>query len=184
MSPPDGGFSEDELVEKPAIELFSVLGWETKNCFHETFGPKGALGRDSPSEVVLVSRLRASLVRLNPALPEDPINTAIEELMRDRSAMSVPQANKEIYQLLKNGIKVDVKEDEEERTENIQIIDWNNPRNNDFFLASQFWISGEMHTRRSPTLTTVEPRPGLPVSSTTFRAFIRRFSTPAASLHC
>ena len=171
MSPPDGGFSEDELVEKPAIELFSVLGWETKNCFHETFGPKGALGRDSPSEVVLVSRLRASLVRLNPALPEDPINTAIEELMRDRSAMSVPQANKEIYQLLKNGIKVDVKEDEEERTENIQIIDWNNPRNNDFFLASQFWISGEMHTRRADLVGFVN---GLPLVLFELKASHRR----------
>jgi len=171
VSPPDGGFSEDELVEKPAIELFSVLGWETKNCFHETFGPKGALGRDSPSEVVLVSRLRASLVRLNPALPEDPINTAIEELMRDRSAMSVPQANKEIYQLLKNGIKVDVKEDEEERTENIQIIDWNNPRNNDFFLASQFWISGEMHTRRADLVGFVN---GLPLVLFELKASHRR----------
>src|SRR5437660_7464810 len=144
MSPPDGGFSEDELVEKPAIDLFRVLGWETKNCFRETFGPKGTLGRDSPSEVVLVSRLRPALERLNPDLPADAIDAAIEELMRDRSAMSAAQANREIYQLLKTGIRVGVRGGEEEKTEKAQVIDWNNPKNNEFFLASQFWITGEM----------------------------------------
>src|SRR2546422_3385276 len=110
MSPPDGDFSEETLVEKPAIELFHELGWETKNCFHETFGPDGTLGRDSPSEVVLVSRLRPSLEGLNPGLPADAIDAAIDELIRDRGAMSAAQANKEIYQLLKNGIRVNVRE--------------------------------------------------------------------------
>src|SRR3989442_11101198 len=102
MSPPNGDFSEEELVEKPAIELFGRLGWETKNCFNETFGPSGTLSRDSPSEVVLVSRLKPALERLNPDLPGDAIDAAIEELIRDRSPMSAAQANREIYQLLKN----------------------------------------------------------------------------------
>src|SRR4051812_30540643 len=26
--------------------------------------------------------------------------------------------------------------------ETVQVIDWNVPANNDFFLASQFWVSG------------------------------------------
>jgi type I restriction enzyme R subunit len=28
-------YSEDALVEQPAIELFGSLRWETANCFHE-----------------------------------------------------------------------------------------------------------------------------------------------------
>jgi hypothetical protein len=36
--------SEDSLVEHPAIALFGELGWETGNCFYESFG-------DSPSPV-------------------------------------------------------------------------------------------------------------------------------------
>jgi len=31
----------------------------------------------------------------------------------------------------------------------MQIIDWNDIENNDFFLASEFWVSGEMYTRRA-----------------------------------
>lgn len=160
MSPPNGGFSEQELVEKPAIELFRELGYETQDCFHETFGPNGTLGRDSPSEVFLVSRLKPVLKRLNTNLPGDAIDAAIQELARDRSAMSAAQANKEVYQLLKNGIKVTVRDRGGERTENLQVIDWNNPKNNDFFLASQFWITGEMHNRRADLVGFVN---GLPL---------------------
>ena len=171
MSPPDGDFSEEALVEKPAIELFHELGWETKNCFHEAFGPKGTLGRDSPSEVVLFSRLRPVLERLNPALPADAIDAAVEELTRDRSAMSAAQANREIYLLLKNGIKVHVRQGEEERTERAQVIDWNSPKNNDFFLASQFWITGEMYKRRADLIGFVN---GLPLVFVELKASHKR----------
>ena len=149
MSPPIGDFSEQELVEKPAIELFRKLGYETKNCFHEIFGPAGKLGRDSTSDVVLVSRLKPKLELLNPGFPKEAIETAIQELTRDRSAMITVNANREVYQLLKNGIRVVVRRNGDETTETLKIIDWDNPKNNDFFLASQFWISGEMHKRRA-----------------------------------
>ena len=28
-------YSEDTLIERPALELFDKLRWETANCFHE-----------------------------------------------------------------------------------------------------------------------------------------------------
>jgi len=58
-------YSEDSLIEQPAIELFHELGWETANFFYEKFGENGTLGRETSSEVVLILRLRATLVRLN-----------------------------------------------------------------------------------------------------------------------
>ena len=30
-------FTEDTMVEQPATALFEELGWETMNCFNETF---------------------------------------------------------------------------------------------------------------------------------------------------
>jgi len=51
-------YSEDALVEQPAIALFAALGWETADCFHETFGPGGSLGRETPAKVVLLPRQR------------------------------------------------------------------------------------------------------------------------------
>jgi hypothetical protein len=58
----------------PAIELLSELDWETANCLYEKFGENGTLGRETSSVVVLVPRLRAALVRLNPDLPSELSN--------------------------------------------------------------------------------------------------------------
>ncbi len=82
-------YTENSLVEQPAIELFSSLGWDTANCFYETFGPQGTLGRDTPYDVVLESKLRAALRRLNPGLADEAINFAVEELTKDREKKRV-----------------------------------------------------------------------------------------------
>src|SRR6266704_1260153 len=143
-------YSEDILVEQPTIDLFAELGYETANTFHEKLGKKGTLGRETDNEVVLVRRLRIALQRLNPDLPHEAIELAIEELTRDRSVLSPANANREIYQLLKQGIPIRISAGEDaELVEAVRVIDWNSPTNNDFFLASQFWISGEMYRKRA-----------------------------------
>jgi type I restriction enzyme, R subunit len=136
-------YSEDTLVEQPTISLFSELGYDTADCFQEKVGTSDStLGRETTEEVVLVPKLRDALQKLNPNLNSEAINLAIEELTLDRGAMSLIQANREVYLLLKNGVKVTFENDEGEETdETVRVIDWNDPENNDFFLASQFWIS-------------------------------------------
>ncbi len=154
-------FTEDALIEQPALALLGQLGWETANCFDETFGAEGTLGRETKSEVVLLSRLRPALEKLNPEIPPHALNLAIEELMRDRSLMSPAQANREVYDLIKDGIRVAYRNIEGiETVETVKVIDWENPENNDFFMASQFWITGEMYTRRTDLLGFVN---GLPL---------------------
>ena len=142
-------YSESALVEEPAIALFAALGYETANGFYEKLGKNGTFGRETYGEVVLLPRLRAALQRLNPGLAREAIEIAVEELTRDRSALSLANANREVYRLLKNGVNIRIRGDgDEEIDETVRVIDWNTPTNNDFFLASQFWISGEMYKRR------------------------------------
>jgi hypothetical protein len=104
----------------------------------ETLGSGGTLGRETKGEVVLVDRLRAALGKLNPALPSEAIQSAIDELTRDRSAMSLEAANREIYRLLKDGIPVSVLDPEHggQKTERLRVIDWEQPEQNDFLLVS------------------------------------------------
>ena len=60
-------FSEDQLIEQPAIGLLEELGWARLDCFDEFSQAGGSpLGRETKSEVVLTSRLRPALQRLNP----------------------------------------------------------------------------------------------------------------------
>lgn len=86
-------FSEDRLIEQPAIRLFESLGWETATCIDEMAGPGSFLGRETRSDVVLIARLRPALERLNPDLTFEAIDAAVEELTRDRSIQTVVQAN-------------------------------------------------------------------------------------------
>ena len=143
-------YTEDQLVEQPAIGLFATLGWQTVTAMEEVFGEGGTLGRETKGEVVLVPRLRASLNKLNPALPPEAINSALDELARDRSAMSLEAANREVYGLLKEGIAVSVPDREHggQKTERLRVVDWEHPGNNDFLLVSQFSVTGALYTCR------------------------------------
>src|ERR1035438_9698232 len=143
-------YTEDQLVEQPAIGLFAERGWQTVSAIEEIFGATGTLLRETKGEVVLVSRLRAALVKLNPALPPEAITAAVDELTRDRSAMSLEAANREVYLLLKEDIKVSVPDKERggQKTERLRVIDWENPENNDFLLVSQFSVTGALYTCR------------------------------------
>ncbi|MFZ1643232.1 MAG: type I restriction enzyme endonuclease domain-containing protein [Candidatus Contendobacter sp.] len=53
-------YSEDQIVEQPAIGLFAHIGWQTVSALDETFGPGGALGRETKGEVVLAQRFKES----------------------------------------------------------------------------------------------------------------------------
>jgi type I restriction enzyme R subunit len=144
-----GEYSEDTLVEQPAVQLLNELGWETANLYHEAFGATGAEGRESEHEVILVRRLRRALERLNPEFPQEALDTAVNDLVRDRSRQTPINANRELYHLLKDGVKVSYRDpDGHLITDTVRVIDWRNPEQNDFFLASQFWVSGDMYRRR------------------------------------
>ncbi len=164
-------YTEDQLVEQPAIGLFAELGWQTVSAMEEVYGANGTLPRETKGEVVLVPRLRAALEKLNPTLPPEAITAAIDELTRDRSAMLLEQANREVYRLLKEGIPVSVADTGDstpghtssglrppspqrgegkggQTTVRVRVIDWEQPANNDFLLVSQFSVTGALYTCR------------------------------------
>ncbi len=155
-------YTEDQLVEQPAIGLFAELGWTTVSAMEEIFGENGTMGRETPGEVVLVGRLRAALEKLNPSLPPEAIAAAIDDLTRDRSAMLLEQANREVYRLLKEGIPVSVADPQRggQRIVRVRVIDWEHPANNDFLLVSQFSATGALYTCRPDLVAFVN---GLPL---------------------
>ncbi|KPX51270.1 type I restriction endonuclease subunit R [Pseudomonas ficuserectae] len=146
-------YSEDTLIEQPAIALFASLGWVTGNLYAEWTGGYSSEGRHTQQDVVLENRLRAALSKLNPDLPKAAIHLVVEELARDRSKLLPVNANQEVYQLLKDGVPVSVTDEYGRNTLKVaKVIDWGQVEENDFFLASQFWVKGDYHTRRTDLL--------------------------------
>ncbi|MHB1099460.1 MAG: type I restriction endonuclease subunit R [Burkholderiales bacterium] len=144
------GYTEDSLVEQPAIQLFAELGWETLSASDEVMGAEGTLGRETKSEVVLADRLRSMLGKLNSELPAEAISAAVDELSRDRSAMLPAAANRELWALMRDGVKVSVPDPVRggQKDERVRVVDWDDHAANDFLLVSQMTIVGQLYTCR------------------------------------
>ena len=141
-------YSEDELVERPTLDLLEALGYEIADGYVEASGPEG-LGRDDQSQVVLRHRLGPKLAELNPELPAAAIEAAVEELVRDRSVLERTRANREVHRLLRDGVTVTFADEESGRsTETVRVIDWIAPAENEFLAVRQLWVVGPLHTRR------------------------------------
>jgi type I restriction enzyme, R subunit len=155
-------YTEELLVEAPASQLFGQLGWQTISALDEVLGEKGTLGRETKVEVVLLARLHPALERLNPHLPREAISAAIDELTRDRSAMSLAAANRDVYSLLKEGVPVSVPDRERggQKSERVRVIDWQDRQTNDFLLVSQMTVTGPLYTCRPDLIGFVN---GLPL---------------------
>ena len=99
---------------------------------------KSILRRETKADVVLISKLKPALKKINPNISETVLDEAVKIFTSDRSLMGMVSANRKVFDLLKNGILVSYPNNKNEYvSERVQIIDWVNIENNDFFLASQ-----------------------------------------------
>src|SRR3989338_4416745 len=143
-------FTEDNLVEQTVIKLIKEL-WGDEACHINAYtdAEDAKLERDNRGEVVLKKFLVPALLKLNPDLPADAITQAVEQLTRDRSHLSLVNANHEIYKLLRDGASVNVpRSDGGTDSERARFFDLENSSGNHFLCVSQFWVVGDMYTRR------------------------------------
>jgi type I restriction enzyme, R subunit len=165
MSP--RGFTEAELVERPALELLAELGWSIVDAYAETLGADGTLGRDSIHDVFLTHRLRNALRLLNPSVPEVILEEALAAITKDRSGMDATRANKEIHRLLRDNYLAEWRDYNGEACfANVRFLDFTEPTNNDWLAASQVWIAGDLYRRRADTILFVN---GIPLVLAEFK---------------
>lgn len=172
MTPPSlsSQFSEDGAVEQPALALLQQLGWRHLNLMEEVPGPENPTGRTSFHQAWLPARLKAALTKLNPGLRAEVLALAEAALVQDRSALSPVAANREFHHLLREGVRVEMRNPENGKTETLTIcvIDWKDAGANDFLVASQVWIQGLLHKRRPDTIGFVN---GLPLLHAEWKTF-------------
>ena len=134
--------SEDDIEQAMVQRLQDVYGYETLNCHtSDAADLNDGSGRCDKREVVLRDRLKAAVVELNPDIPESAIDDGISELTQSRQAMSLIASNREIDGLIRDGVRVQFKDDiGRTRRERIKFIDFDNPDNNQFLAVTQLWI--------------------------------------------
>jgi type I restriction enzyme R subunit len=132
-------------LESLVASRFASVGWDVRVARGETFGDGSTLGRGSTRDAILFPALLAAIERLNPQVPDAARHDAWREITKDRSSMMLAAANREIYGLLRDGIKVETPSEtrpHEKATHIVRVIDWDDPTNNRFLLVRQLTVSG------------------------------------------
>lgn len=152
-------FNED-LIEQVALQWLTELGYEILH------GPDIAPGtanaeRDDYGQTVLVDRLRQSLARLNPTLPVSALEEALRKLTRI-DGPSLIERNHHSHQLLVNGVEVEYQRaDGSIRGAQVQVLDYDDPANNDWLALNQFVVVENKRNRRADVVLIVN---GLPLA--------------------
>lgn len=151
--------NESTLTEQPVIEWLKEMGYDYE--FGPDISPGGLKEERVFKEVVLKERLRRSLKRLNPEFPDSALEEAIHTLVSFEHP-NLEIANKHIYEMLRGGIKVEVRNQSgETRTKFARVFDFENPLNNEFLVVNQFTVQGIDRVRRPDVVVFIN---GIPVA--------------------
>ena len=151
---------EQAILGKLSAEPFSydILRCNASPEAREAL-PDGT-GRKDKKQCVLPDVLRTSLIRINPEIPVDKIDSAVKDLCRDYTGTDMTATNYKLYNQIRNGIKVTVRRKGGEDFDFIKLVDFSAPENNTFTAVSQMWIQGKVYYRRPDVLIFVN---GLPM---------------------
>src|SRR5258708_2278499 len=150
----------ENLVEQAALGWFESLGYDTKKGADVSPGADSPL-RETYEHVILASRLKAALRKINQHLPEDAIEQAVRVVTRPPEPTLI-QNNRWFHQLLTDGIDVECRTSEGEvRGDKAWLADFARPARNDFLVVNQFTVKTGNSTRRADLVIFLN---GLPIA--------------------
>lgn len=136
----------ESTVESAALEYLRALGYATEfgpNIAHDGVRPE----RASFEQVYLYDRLREAARKINATHP-DLVDDAIKRLERAESQNELVE-NARVQKLLIDGVPVEYRDDQGVvRTVRLRLIDFENPKNNDWLAVNQFTLI--QHKKRRP----------------------------------
>lgn len=145
-------------IELWAIEELENLGW---SYIHGAIiAPDGdEPERNSFSDVILKIRLQEAIARNNPEIPFEAQQEALKSIER----IALPELmvnNQNFHKLLTEGIPVEYRKDGTQRGDRVQLVNFTNPKLNDFLVVNQFTIIEDNNNKRPDLLLFVN---GLPL---------------------
>ncbi|MFA5811236.1 MAG: type I restriction endonuclease subunit R [bacterium] len=153
-------FFTESVVEEAALSWFKNLGYAVKH------GPEIAPGetaaeRTDYGQVILEDRLRTAITRINgDTMPPDVYDDAIRKLIRTEHPNMV-ERNRRVHKMLTDGVEIEYCDgDGNVRGGLVQLIDYDNPANNDWLAVNQFTVTENKHNRRPDIVLFVN---GLPL---------------------
>ncbi|WP_199897935.1 HsdR family type I site-specific deoxyribonuclease, partial [Flavobacterium sp. B17] len=101
--------------------------------------PDGDIPERQYNDVVLQNRLRIAIDRLNPTLNYEAKDSAFRKLLRSESTDALI-SNETVHKYITEGVEVEVRLEDGVRGQQVKIIDYENPENNEFLVINQLTI--------------------------------------------
>lgn len=150
----------EDLVEQAALELLQELGLQFLGP--DVIAPDGsAPERVSHGEILLLGRLEAAIIRINPSIPEGARRDALRKITGSET-QSLIEENRRIHRILTDGVDVEYRSaDGTIKGDKVWLIDFTNPAANDWLVTHQFTVIEGKHKRRPDVVVFLN---GMPVA--------------------
>jgi len=137
-------------IETFAIEILQNLGW---SYVHGLSIAPGAAEqeRESFEQVILIDRLRKAVGILNPDIPKDAQEQAIQKVLRIYSP-DLLHNNESFHSLLVEKVRVPYQQDGFERSYEVALVDFDDHLNNEFTVINQYTIVEKNQNKRPDVL--------------------------------
>lgn len=144
-------------IEDIALSYLQEMGYSY--LLGTEISPDGEHPERQYTDVVLTTRFRDAIDKLNPALSQDAKEDALKKVLRTDSPNLLIN-NETFHKYLTDGVDVEVRTESGIRGEKVYIVDFANPENNEFLAINQFTIIEGNQNRRPDIILFVN---GLPL---------------------
>src|ERR1017187_1579256 len=144
-------------IETLTIETLQSIGWEY--IYELAIAPVAEKQeRESFEQIILIERLRKAVSILNPHIPNDAQEQAIQKVLRIYSP-DLLFNNETFHQYLIEKVKVPYQKDGYERSYEVAIVAFDNVANNEFLTVNQYTIIENGQNKRPDVLLFVNGIP-------------------------
>lgn len=144
-------------IEEIALSYLQNLGYSY--ILGTDISPDGEHPERQYTDVVLTTRLRDAIDKLNPLLGQDAKEDALKKVLRTDSPNNLIN-NETFHKYLTQGVDVEVRTADGIRGQKVYIVDFANPENNEFLAVNQFTIIEGSQNKRPDIILFVN---GLPL---------------------
>lgn len=144
-------------IEEIALSYLQNLGYSY--ILGTDISPDGEHPERQYTDVVLATRLRDAIDKLNPTITQDAKEDALKKVLRTESPNALIN-NETFHKYLTDGVDVEVRTADGIRGQKVYIVDFSNAENNEFLAINQFTIIEGSQNKRPDIILFVN---GLPL---------------------
>lgn len=147
----------ENIIEESAIEILQSQGWEYANG--KEISPEGLFcERENYQQIILTNRLRNAIAKINPHIPTDAQEAAVQKVLRIYSP-DLLHNNEEFQRFIIEKIKIPYQQNGYERSHEVALFDFENTGNNQFLVVNQYTIIENNQNKRPDVLLFVNGIP-------------------------